>query len=164
MAVITIVAKLPTIGGMKKFNGVTYARRIHGVVEEETRIFENMYNLVAKGFSDRPRFKKEMSSGTGSLVGKTSTTDTPFVFIDVGTSERWALMSEDFSPRTTPNVLGIKGRQGKAVLRGKSAMLAHGLSARPGIQPRNFSKEIAKRRAKPFSEKVQKAIKAVANS
>lgn len=140
-----------------------YRRAFRRALEQEAQIMENMYMLVGKGFTDQPTFEKEIKVGVrGSFSATVKTDSVPFIYIDQGTHERWAVMSDDFRPRTTKRTLGIKGQQGKAVIRGKSAMLSRGISVRPGIEPREYSDEIAKRREKKFPALVQKELNKVA--
>ncbi|MCB1677006.1 MAG: hypothetical protein KDI01_12000 [Halioglobus sp.] len=72
-----------------------------------------------------------------------STTDERWVYNALGTSLRWAVMSSDFSPKTTPNSLNASRGSGRTVIRGRMAMIRKGMSPRPGIEARNWHVIIA---------------------
>lgn len=60
-------------------------------------------------------------------------------FLDGGTSVRYAIMSDDFVPKTTPKLLSSKAGKGGVV-----AFTPHN-APRPGIEARGWSELIAKR-------------------
>lgn len=148
----------------KSMNVKQYGDKMEKAIRSETDIFERMYMRVSKGFSaPRPKYKKTFKRQFTRMVGTTSTDDRRMVNLDRGTKKRWAVMSQDFRPRTTPRTLGIKGRQGRSVIRGRRAMTQRGISARPGIEPRRWTDEIAKRREQPFLNKMRRAMKLAAD-
>jgi hypothetical protein len=151
----------------KSMNVRQYEDKLRKVVKEETEIVERMYMRVSRGFSaPPPKYKKtvrKQPSRGGVIVGTTSTDDRRMVNLDRGTKKRWAVMSQDFRPRTTPRTLGIKGRQGRSVIRGRTAMTQRGISARPGIEPRKWTDEIGKRREPMFENKMRRAMKLAAD-
>lgn len=79
-----------------------------------------------------------------------------FKFVNDGTAVRWAVMSKDFRPKTTPGKL--KAGPGKPpadpVLRGRSQMF----SPRPGIVARKFTFIIKADRQPKFSTAVRAAL------
>lgn len=146
---------------LSAFQKEKYAKRLFKVVADETQIFENMYNQVGKGFSEKPVFKRSMSVsggflgvfGKGNLEGVTSTRSKPFVYIDTGFQQTYqGVPTDDWRPRTTVRTLGIKGRQGGLKFVNKQ-------SSGKKVEGREYSKEIAKRRQKPFADKVAKAMR-----
>ena len=60
-------------------------------------------------------------------------------YLDGGTSIRWALMSDDFEPKTSHRQLRSGSGKGEVVMRGRGAMTKAGISPRPGIVAREFS-------------------------
>jgi hypothetical protein len=151
----------------KSMNVQQYEDKLRAVVKEEVGIVERMYMRVSRGFSPpQPKYKKtvrKQPSRGGVIVGTVSTDDVRMVNLDRGTKRRWAVMSQDFRPRTTPRTLGIKASQGRTVIRGRQAMTARGISVRPGIEPRRWTEEIAKRREEPFKNKMRRAMKLAAD-
>jgi hypothetical protein len=151
----------------KSMNVRQYEDKLRDVVKQEVGIVERMYMRVSRGFSaPQPKYKKtvrKQPARGGVIVGTVSTDDVRMVNLDRGTRCRWAVMSQDFRPRTTPRTLGIKGRQGRAVIRGRRAMTARGIAVRPGIQPRHWTDEIAERREQLFHNKMRKAMKLAAD-
>lgn len=143
----------------KSMNILQYERKLRAVVKEETGIVERMYMRVSRGFSSpQPTYKKTVRLIRGDLRGTTSTDEKRMVYLDKGTNTRWAVMSQDFRPRTTPRTLGIKQTRGRTVIRGRKAMTARNIAPRPGIKPRHYTDEIAKRRKPWFEKKMQRAI------
>lgn len=151
----------------KSMNIIQYEQKLRNVVKEEVDIMERMYKRVSSGFSPpQPKYKKtvrKQPARGGVIVGTVSTDDRRMYYLDVGTHRRWAVMSDDFRPRTTPRTLGIKGKQGRTVIRGKEAMTARGISVRPGIEPRRYTDEIAERRKPLFENKMRRAMKLAAD-
>lgn len=156
---IRIRPKIPK--NLSAFQKEKYAKRIFQAVADETRTFENMYNLVGKGFSERPKFIRRMNVsagflgiiGKGNLIGSTSTASKPFVYIDQGFQQTYqGVPTDDWRPRTTVRTLGIKGRRGGLKFVNKR-------KAGKKVQAREYSKEIAERRQKPFAAKIQKAMR-----
>jgi len=138
---------------LSAFDKQKYARRLKSVVFDETGVFDTLYYRVGKGFEETPVFKREMKVIGGDLVGTTSTKSKPFIFIDTGFQQTYqGVPTDDWRARTTPRVLGIKGRQGglKFVNTQKTGKKVEG---------REYSDEIAKRREKPFTKKVEDAMK-----
>jgi hypothetical protein len=145
-------------------NIMQYEAKLRKVVREETEIVERMYKRVSDGFSPpKPKYKKTVRKVGGNIRGTTSTDDRRMFHLDRGTKTRWAVMSPDFRPRTTKRTLGIRGRQGRSVIRGRQAMTARSIAARPGIEPRQWTIEIRRRRNNPFLDKMRRAMKLAAD-
>lgn len=73
--------------------------------------------------------------GEDARAGVT-TEDSPFFYLDGGTGVRYATMTQDFNPKTEPNVFTSKvGRGGVAFISKRQA--------RPGIQARRWTEILA---------------------
>lgn len=82
-------------------------------------------------------------------------------YLDEGTSERWAVVSYDFESKTSPRSLAAGSGHGEVWLRGKRAMLAHGIPAQPGIEARGWLDIIEKRLKKDFPAAYKNILKQV---
>ena len=139
-----------------------YERAVVEALKVEGKQIEKEYNGTTKNWKakDKPSFKKKLFKKRSRIINATSVTtgDTPFVFIDKGTSKRWAVMSQGFQAKTAPGRITSRQGRGQAVVRGRRAMQAKNIAARPGIKARKFSKQIATKRKKPFATNIQRAI------
>lgn len=80
-------------------------------------------------------------------------------WLDQGTKIRWALMSKDWRSKTRRRELASHPGQGKAVLRGRRAMLAAGIGPQPGIEAREWTNMLTEQRKRPFIRNTRQAIK-----
>jgi hypothetical protein len=93
------------------------------------------------------------------IVGATWVEDEIMFYLDGGTNERWAVMSEDFRPKTTHRSLRSSAGQGGARIRGKSAMIAAGYTtAMDGIHAREFSIALMKLCGPEFQAALDKVM------
>lgn len=132
-------------------------------LNKEVDIIERMYQKTISTWNNKPRFVKEIIFTRESAIArvrldKRLKASKVYSYLDKGTKKRWALMSQDFSPKTTHRTIGSRQGSGKAVLRGRRAMLARGIPARKGIKAREFSKEISERRKREWEKKMKKAM------
>lgn len=79
-------------------------------------------------------------------------------YLNQGTSIRWALMSRDWRSKTRPNSFQSGRGRGRVVIAGRRAMTARGIGPRPGIEARNWSTILTKRRKRPFTRRMIKAM------
>jgi len=66
------------------------------------------------------------------------TDDEVWNYLNKGTEKRWAVMSPDFQAKTTKRRFSSRAGQGGAVLRGKGIMTKLKMSARKGIEARDW--------------------------
>lgn len=126
-------------------------KHLNKILVEELDIIERMYNRTTKTWKpkDVPTWSKKTGGGERNMRYTISTTDTPFVFIDLGTDIRYATMTPDFSRKTNPRILGSRGGSGGVQFVNRGV-------PRAGIEPRKFSDEIVKRRSPKLLTKLQK--------
>jgi len=86
-----------------------------------------------------------------------------WVWLDQGTRIRWALMSRDWRSKTTPRKFSSGRGSGRVVIAGRRAMQSRGIRPRPGIKAREWSTLLTKRRKRPFTRRMIKAMKRAAN-
>lgn len=140
------------------FHKGPYRDELNKALREEGAKIKTQLILPTKKWSKKPSFRKKVRLVMREASVKVTTEDKRYRYLDKGTKKRWAVMSSDFKPKTTPRTLGSRRGQGKAVIRGKQAMQARGIKPRPGIQPREFTDEAAKRRKPWFEKRIDKAI------
>jgi hypothetical protein len=142
----------------KRMKIAQYRKGIENAVEFEARTIEALYRNVSDGFSTPVTYVKTRLKKRSSFGIRVATKDIRMVSLDLGTSKRWAVMSDDFVPKTIPGRLSSRGGSGRAVIRGRRAMSARNIRPRPGIKARKFSEEIVKTREREFPQRVQRAI------
>lgn len=129
----------------------TTIRKLTDEVRKEADAIKGEYRKTTATWSskNKPNFTVEAkTTSDGGFSITVSTKDTPFVFIDGGTSVRYRVMSSDFSPKTKPGVIGsFLGRGGP-----------RGFGVRPGIQARRFSEIIAAQRQPEIVKRVVKVL------
>lgn len=81
-----------------------------------------------------------------------------WVWLDLGTRIRWALMSRDWKSKTRPGSFRSGGGRGRVVIVGRRAMARRNIRPRPGIKARGWSEEATKRRRRPFTRRMVKAM------
>lgn len=146
---------------------IVFIDEIRQAADRETKIMEGMYEKTVATWENKPKFVREIDiSGTKvSIVVRPDqryNASKVFGYLDKGTKVRWALMSNDFVAKTKPRTIGSSRGAGKAILRGRTAMLSRGIGARRGIKAREFSKEIASRRRKYWHSNMKKAMEKAA--
>ncbi len=123
-------------------------------------IMDRMYGATYRSWTHKPQFKKSFRTAANFLEAKVSTIDQIYAWVDDGTKahaiipRRAKQLSFDaqFQPKTNPRIIG--SRRGSRSGRVHSTHVFH-----PGSKPRNFTKEIVRRRAAPYTQQMQAAIK-----
>jgi len=112
--------------------------------EEAKALFEK----TVETWSDKPSFRvNELQNSVTVTTGNRI-----YSYIDKGTSVRYAVMSEDFNPKTRSRVIGSTGGRGKMIFVSRN-------HPKPGIQAREFSVVIQERMQKKFAAKFKSVIK-----
>lgn len=83
--------------------------------------------------------------------GKKATPEDIYMFVTRGTSERHALMSPDFSPKTKKGFIGSTSGRGGVVRVSKNLKL-------PGIDSRDFEEVITKKNKSYINKSFQKIL------
>lgn len=148
---------------VKKMNIKVFRDIIEKALEDEGRDVQKEYRkTVATWKGDKPDFEvvTDITRGDASvLVGPTGSNEAlrKFKFLDEGTSIRWALMSQDWKSKTRPRRLKGGRGSGKPVIVGRRAMQARGIAPRPGIEAREWTPTIQKRRRPKFTRRMVRA-------
>lgn len=105
----------------------------------------------------KPKFSKKLKVSKTKIVGSTTTSekgssDNPYPFVTRGTKVRRAIMSPNFKAKTKPRIIGSGGGRGGVVFISKKV-------DRPGIEKRDFEKEVAKIERPKFEKRATKAMK-----
>jgi hypothetical protein len=106
---------------------------------------------------DKPKFETIVdidAEGAGVLTGPSGNTKgiKKWNWLDQGTRVRRALMSRNWKSKTRPGHFGSGAGRGRVVFISKRVN-------RPGIKPRNWSALLTKRRRKPFTNRMIKALR-----
>ena len=111
------------------------------------RSVERSFESTAKTFKEnKPEFYRKEEKNGSDLTIIIGTENEIYSYLNYGTKIRWAVMTNNFEAKTKPGRIGAKAGRGRAKVRGRRAMIALGLSPKPGIEARNFDKQIVKNR------------------
>ncbi len=146
----------------KRMNISQYKKEIISVLKKEGIQIGRLYKSSSSTWQPAVKFETKLSTSLREIKIRVSTRDIRFISIDKGTNTRWAVMSPDFSPKSQVRSLNAGKGRGGAVIRGKTAMVKRNIAPRPGIKPRDFSKEILKIRKPIFFFNMRRAMKRAA--
>lgn len=93
----------------------------------------------------RPKFSLhfyQMLNSFRIAVGTESENYDIYRYVDQGTNIRWAVMSDDWVSKTDKSRYYSEQGQGEVVMTGRGYMTRHGIGPKPGLEPRNFTKQI----------------------
>jgi hypothetical protein len=114
---------------------------------------------------EKPKFESLIGlerppGGASVLTGPTGSDKAvnKWTWLNEGTKIRWALMSRDWRSKTTVGKFSSGPGRGGVVIAGRRAMTARNIRPRPGIKARNWTTILQKRRRRPFTRRMIKAI------
>lgn len=150
----------------QKMNLKQVRLEVLNALRKEGRTVENEFKkTVATWSGEKPKFESlvglERPPGSASvLTGPTGSNKAlnKFKWLDEGTATRWALMSGDWRSKTKVGRLKSGSGSGRVVIAGRRAMQARGIAPRKGIEKRGWTPLIQKRRRKPFTRGMVKAM------
>lgn len=128
-------------------------------------IFTDFRGTVSAWKKEKPKFKSRVGENKGNLVVQAGLAEESskgakkWIFLNVGTSLRWAVMSPNWKSKTKPRQLKSGGGRGKAIIVGKRAMQRRNIKPRPGIDAREWTPEIFETRSPEFVKVAEKANK-----
>ncbi len=140
----------------KNLKPETMLKSLRKVDKAEAKFADIQFGLTYKTWEHKPTFKQDFKENSKQMVASTLTSgtgskDNPYPFITKGTSVRFALMTDDFSPKSKVRVIGSGRGKGGVVYVDKRRPL-------PGIKGREFEPEIAKREQPKFEKRGQVAL------
>lgn len=134
-------------------------------LRDEGKDLQSEFAKTTAGWEgDKPTFEQQISlDGNNAVVivfpsGNTKGVE-KWVYLDLGTSIRWALMSNNWSSKTKPGKLQSGGGRGRVVIAGRRAMQARGIGPRPAIKARGWSVKIGRQNQRRFPNRIGLAIK-----
>lgn len=131
-------------------------KEISFALSREGARFLQLYLATVANWKTKPQFEMDVDIEHDQASVTVGTNNDIYRFLHDGTKERWALMSDDFEPKTHPRILGVGPGQGSVILRGRSQFGQR--AAQPGIKAREWTQEIIKREEKNFQKNMQAAI------
>jgi hypothetical protein len=139
------------------------ARMLNALNAEGKDVVAEYEKTTATWKGDAPEFAYDVSYKGGDLaVAVGPTGDEKGVqkwnWLDEGTKIRWALMSPDWESKTQVRVYGSGSGSGRVLIAGRRAMEARGIAPRPGIEAREWTLAIVKRRKDKFRKRVLDAL------
>lgn len=144
---------------MRRFNFLKIPRDevkrvFRAELEKELRIEDEMYAKTYRTWRHTPRFYKEINVSGNDITGTIFTDDDIYGFVDAGTDVRHYRMHPKFVPKTkVRNIASYRGRYPDPIEFTEASL--------PGIQAREFTLEIWKRRKNKFAFSLRNATKAL---
>ena len=141
------------------------SRGVTRALQDEADETDKLYRLVYGTWDEeKPNMIKKVSTRGADAYSEVSTRgrtgekgNRKLLWLDDGTSLRWAIMSRDWQSKTKPGQIRSGRGRGRVVARGKKAT-RRARRGKPGIKPGNFSDAIARERAPHFLSNVERAI------
>lgn len=123
---------------------------LDGLAHEMRIIGGDLSETVATWEGEKPVFKYTHVERGDDIVGQQVPTGSEHAvnkwnWLNSGTSIRWALMSQDWSSKTSPGTLRSTSGSGQVLIKGMGAMAKRGIAPRPGIEARDWTGIISKR-------------------
>jgi hypothetical protein len=149
-----------------KLNIDAYRLEILNQLRAEGRVQKKELDKTTRTWKgEKPKFETlvglERPPGSASVLTGPSGSDkavNKWVWLNGGTRIRWALMSKDWQSKTRPRWFGSGRGSGRVLIAGKRAMTRRGIAPRPGIEARGWSEDLQKRRKRPFTRGMVKAM------
>jgi hypothetical protein len=141
----------------KKMNIPQVKRELEREAKNQAKIVEKKYKETTSTWQgEKPKFESIIDVGGSEiaiLTGPTGSNEAvnKFVWLDEGTSIRWALMSSNWRSKTKPGKLRSGRGKGSVVIAGRRAMQRRNIRPRPGIKARNWTLTLQRQRRKPFT-------------
>jgi len=125
-------------------------------MDEFIDLAEKDLRSTTETWASKPNFKRktEMLFYANAIVGEVWTEDKVYKFISGGTSKRYAVMTKDFVSKTIPG--RIPARKGRG---GRSFFLKKSSRPRPGIQAREFPKQIVAKRKDAYKRILERSMR-----
>lgn len=140
----------------KKMNIRQVRRELEKEAKNQAKIVEKKYaDTTSTWQGDKPKFESiiEVQNDISILTGPVGSGEAvnKFVWLDEGTSIRWAVMSNNWRSKTSPGRLRSGRGRGGVVIAGRRAMQRRNIRPRPGIKARNWTSTLQRQRRRPFT-------------
>ena len=132
-------------------------REIWNPIRRFARAIRREFWKTTATWNRKPTFEWGASFKAGEAKAWSFTDDKIYNILNAGTSIRWAVMSQDFIPKTAPKFIGSGPGGGHVVIRG-GAMIKAGIPARPGIEARKWDEAVKEKMAPEFEKEMQSAL------
>jgi len=154
--------------GMHKFALTGIRRHVEAALKAEAEEqVKQMQKPTSTWKGDKPKFvsiviKTADQIGAHTYPDVTSLGGKKFMWLDEGTSVRWALMSGNWRSKTRVGSWKSGAGAGRVLFAGKKAFKRRKMQPRPGIKARRWTKMAHKERTKPFRDRMVRVFKVYA--
>jgi len=124
---------------------------ILGQVSKYGRAMKSDFEALVSTWRHNPGFKMTIGYKGGDLFASVTTEDPIFGYLNDGTGVRYATMTDDFIPKTTPGALSSGSGQG-------GVQYVNRKIPRPGIEARHFTTQMRERYERAFIQDVENEI------
>jgi hypothetical protein len=124
---------------------------VEKTTKREATYLTRRFNKVTATWNHKPKFVISRFVTGDDVYVQVVTDDKIYYFVDQGTSVRYAKMTDDFEPKTSPGWIGSRtGRGGLDYIDPRHP--------RPGIVARNWTEAIYSDRQDKFNRNVYRAV------
>lgn len=136
----------------RMFDMSKLTKQLEAVAKQETGVTRRSFGRFTATWKNPTIFDVTVGMNGQNMEGVVSSSSTPFVFVEGGTSSMPDSYVHNFSPKTTRRVIGSRAGS-------RGYIIATRRMVSPGIQAREVRYTIVEKRAKPFSNSVINTIK-----
>lgn len=142
-----------------RFDPDAFTREMFKEMEKLTKDIEKDFDRTVDTWNEKPRFRRLLKAGQDTITGQVRTAriagekppELIYYFIARGTRIRFAKMTDDFEPKSVPNMIDS--------FPGRGGLLQVDHIGRPGIQARNFHIVIAQKHKARLAFRLRVALR-----
>jgi hypothetical protein len=125
-------------------------------VQTEGEEQQKEYEKTTRTWRNKPKHELEFSRTKKEIKATNITDNRIYFFLHEGTKVRYAILSPDWKSKTTPRSLSSRQGQGRVVFISKKF-------PQPGIEAREWTDVIIRKRKRPFKRNMQNVMKTIAS-
>lgn len=146
--------RLVSINDLGSYNTSALFADMERAIERELKQQKTIFEGYTASWSAKkqPKWKIKAETKVTKIIGQIGTRSLPFCFVEVGTSVRYATMTEDFIPKSAPGRLRSRAGRGGLLYRSRA-------KPRKGIEARDIRVLIAEIRQPEFTRAMFEVIR-----